>query len=49
VTVSLELTFASKIEFGRGDETVDLMKDDLHILRYKPVRSLLESSKIELI
>ncbi|CAM6090793.1 unnamed protein product [Calypogeia fissa] len=33
----------------KGDETVDLMKDDLHILRYRPVRRLLEENKIELI
>ncbi|KAG6548523.1 hypothetical protein Mapa_010011 [Marchantia paleacea] len=33
----------------KGDEAVDLMTDDLYILRYKPVRKLLVTDKIELI
>lgn len=33
----------------RGDETVDLMPDDLYILRYRPVKGLLESDRIELV
>lgn len=34
---------------GRGDETVDLMPNDLYILRYRPVRGLLGTDSIELV
>jgi hypothetical protein len=33
----------------RGDETVDLMPNDLYILRYRPVKGLLEKDHIELV
>lgn len=33
----------------KGDEVVDLMADDLYILRYRPVRRLLETDRIELV
>lgn len=33
----------------RGDEAVDLLADDLYILRYRPVRRLLETNRIELV
>lgn len=33
----------------RGDDTVDLNKDDLYVLRYRPVRELLSNSSIELV
>ncbi|KAL2650640.1 hypothetical protein R1flu_018768 [Riccia fluitans] len=33
----------------KGDESVDLMTNDLYILRYKPIRKLLETDQIELI
>lgn len=33
----------------KGDETVDLMPGDLYILRYRPVKGLLASDRIELV
>lgn len=33
----------------KGDESVDLMGDDLYILRYRPVKGLLETDRIELV
>ncbi|KAH6557444.1 hypothetical protein KP509_1Z114700 [Ceratopteris richardii] len=33
----------------KGDETVDLLSDDLYILRYRPIRRLLETDRIELV
>eukprot|EP00250_Pteridium_aquilinum_P002321 c12518_g1_i1 orf=215-910(-) len=33
----------------KGDESVDLLADDLYILRYRPVRRLLETDRIELV
>lgn len=33
----------------KGDETVDLMPGDLYILRYRPVRGLLATDRIELV
>ncbi len=34
---------------GRGYESVDLMLDDLYILRYRPVQGLLAADRIELV
>ncbi|MCO5591751.1 hypothetical protein L7F22_045743 [Adiantum nelumboides] len=33
----------------RGEEAVDLLADDLYILRYRPVKRLLETDRIELV
>eukprot|EP00249_Psilotum_nudum_P011420 c23163_g1_i1 orf=240-929(+) len=33
----------------KGDETVDLLADDLYILRYRPIQKLLEADRIELV
>ncbi|KAG0586087.1 hypothetical protein KC19_2G063100 [Ceratodon purpureus] len=33
----------------KGDETVDMMPNDLYILRYRPVRNLIETDRIELV
>ncbi|KAJ7517779.1 hypothetical protein O6H91_21G040300 [Diphasiastrum complanatum] len=33
----------------KGDETVDLMADDLYILRYRPIKDLLDNDRIELV